>query len=146
MKIVSLGHVVVRVRDRDRSEKFYNGVLGLPICARFDDSGLKMAFFTLGNHHDFAVMEVAGDTGSRSENSIGLDHVAFKIGNSLGELREAKAKLEAAGIKPNPVDHEVTKSLYFKDPDGNGVELYVDASDIWRREPQRVAQLQPLEL
>jgi catechol 2,3-dioxygenase len=54
--------------------------------------------------------------------------------------------LEAAGISTNPVDHEVTKSLYFKDPDGNGVEIYVDASDIWRREPQRVAQLMPLEL
>ena len=146
MKVLSLGHVVVRVQDRERSEKFYNGVLGLPICARFDDSGLKMAFFTLGNHHDFAVMEVAGESGSRSEKSVGLDHVAFKIGNSLGELREAKAKLEAAGITPRPVDHEVTKSLYFKDPDGNGVELYVDASDVWRREPQRVAQLQPLEL
>jgi len=40
----------------------------------------------------------------------------------------------------------VTKSLYFEDQDGNGIELYVDASDVWRREPQRVAQLQPLEL
>ena len=58
----------------------------------------------------------------------------------------AKAKLEAAGITPTPIDHEVTKSLYFADPDGNGVELYVDASDAWRREPQRVAQLMPLEM
>lgn len=151
MKILALGHVVLRVRDRKRSEKFYNGILGLPICARLEDSGLKMAFFTLGNHHDFAVMEVGGEGDGRGENSIGLDHigldhVAFKIGNSLDELREAKSKLEAAGITPNPVDHEVTKSLYFKDPDGNGVELYVDASDIWRKEPQRVAQLQPLAL
>lgn len=146
MKIMSLGHVVLRVRDRERSEQFYNGVLGLPICARLEDAGLKMAFFTLGNHHDFAVMEVGGDGNGRSDNSIGLDHVAFKIGNSLDELRDAKSKLEAAGIAPNPVDHEVTKSLYFKDPDGNGVELYVDASDVWRREPQRVAQLQPLKL
>ena len=38
------------------------------------------------------------------------------------------------------------KSLYFEDPDGNGIEVYVDTSDIWRREPQRVAQLMPLEL
>ena len=57
-----------------------------------------------------------------------------------------KRTLEAAGITPNPVDHEVTKSLYFEDPDGNGIELYVDASDVWRSEPQRVAQLMPLEL
>jgi catechol 2,3-dioxygenase len=145
MKINSLGHVVLRVTDRDRAERFYNGVLGLPLCARLDEGGLKMAFFTLGNHHDFAVMEAKGDR-SGSRTGLGLDHIAFNIGTTLDELREAKAKLEAAGIAPRPVDHEVTKSLYFEDPDGNGVELYVDASDVWRREPQRVAQLRPLEL
>ncbi len=146
MKIKALGHVVLRVTDRARAERFYNGLLGLPICARLDEGGMKMAFFTLGNHHDFAVMEVSGEGSSRSESAVGLHHVAFKIGSSLDELREARAKLEAAGVTPTPIDHEVTKSLYFEDPDGNGVELYVDASDIWRREPARVAQLRPLEL
>jgi len=43
-------------------------------------------------------------------------------------------------------DHEVTKSLYLEDPDGNGIELYVDVSEIWRKDPQRVAQIMPLEL
>lgn len=146
MKIKALGHVVLRVTDCARAERFYNGVLGLPVCAHYDKDGMKMAFFTLGNHHDFAVMEVSGEGSSRSESGVGLDHVAFNIGKSLDELREAKAKLEAAGIKPTPIDHEVTKSLYFADPDGNGIELYVDASDVWRREPQRVAQIGPLEL
>jgi len=146
MKINALGHVVLRVTDRERAVGFYNGVLGLPVCARFDELGMRMAFFTLGNHHDFAVVEVSGAGSTRSADAVGLHHVAFNIGTSLDELREAKAKLEAAGITPNPVDHEVTKSLYFEDPDGNGVELYVDASDVWRREPQRVAQLMPLEL
>lgn len=144
MKIKSLGHVVLRVTDRDRAERFYNGVLGLPLCARFDEGGMKMAFFSLGNHHDFAVMEVKGERSAGR--GAGLDHVAFNIGTTLDELREAKAKLEAAGLTPRPVDHEVTKSLYFEDPDGNGIEVYVDASDVWRREPQRVAQLLPLEL
>jgi catechol 2,3-dioxygenase len=144
MKIKALGHVVLRVTDRDRAERFYNGILGLPLCARFDEGGMKMAFFSLGNHHDFAVMEVKGERSGR--NNAGLDHVAFNIGTTLDELREAKTKLEAAGIAPRPVDHEVTKSLYFEDPDGNGIELYVDASDVWRREPQRVAQLMPLDL
>lgn len=146
MKISALGHVVLRVSNRERAEQFYNGLLGLPICARLDEAGLKMAFFSLGNHHDFAVMEVSGEGSAPGGNRIGLDHVAFKIGKSLDELREAKRHLEAAGVTPRPVDHEVTKSLYFEDPDGNGVELYVDASDIWLREPQRVAQLHPLEL
>ena len=80
------------------------------------------------------------------ETAVGLRHVAFNIGTTLDELREAKAKLDTAGIDSQAVDHEVTKSLYFADPDGNGVEFYVDASDVWRREPQRAAQMQPLEL
>jgi catechol 2,3-dioxygenase len=146
MKIKALGHVVLRVADCARAERFYNGVLGLPVCARLDEHGMKMSFFSLGNHHDFAVMQVSGEGSSHSETAVGLHHVAFKIGDDLGELREAKVKLEAAGIALKPIDHEVTKSLYFEDPDGNGVELYIDASDIWRREPQRVAQLSPLEL
>ncbi|RPI42968.1 MAG: hypothetical protein EHM59_16530 [Betaproteobacteria bacterium] len=146
MKVRALGHVVLRVTNLERAERFYSGVLGLPLCARLDQDGFKMTFFSLGNHHDFAVMEVSGEGSSRSESAVGLHHVAFNIGTTLDELREAKAKLDAAGIAARPVDHEVTKSLYFEDPDGNGVEIYVDASDVWRREPQRVAQLMPLEL
>lgn len=146
MKIKALGHVVLRVTDRERAERFYNGVLGLPICARFDEGGMKMTFFTLGNHHDFAVSEVSGDGTRASMSTAGLEHVAFNIGTTLDELREAKTKLDAAGIATVPIDHEVTKSLYFQDPDGNGIEVYVDASDSWRREPQRVAQVAPLEL
>jgi catechol 2,3-dioxygenase len=146
MKIKALGHVVLRVTDLPRAERFYGGVLGLPVCAHLEGDGVRMAFFTLGNHHDFALMEVSGEGSTQAVSAVGLHHVAFKIGDSLDELREAKTKLEAAGLKLNPVDHEVTKSLYFEDQDGNGIELYVDASDVWRREPQRVAQLQPLEL
>ena len=105
-----------------------------------------MVFFTLGNHHDFAVMQVSGDGKRAGESSVGLDHVAFNIGTNLDELREAKAKLDAAGIAMRPVDHEVSQSLYIEDPDGNGVELYVDGSDVWRQDPQRVAQVKPLEI
>lgn len=146
MKIKALGHVVLRVTDWARAERFYNGLLGLPIMARFDEDGMKMTFFSLGNHHDFAIMEVSGEGSSHAATATGLHHVAFKIGDNLDELREAKAMLENAGVVVTPIDHEVTKSLYFDDPDGNNLEVYVDASDIWRREPQRVAQLAPLEL
>lgn len=58
----------------------------------------------------------------------------------------AYAKVRPAGIVTTPIDHEVTKPLYLADPDGNGVELYVDASDAWRKEPQRVTRIAPLEL
>ena len=77
MKIKALGHAVLKVTDCDRAEKFYNGLLGLPIMARFDEDGMRMTFFTLGNHHDFAVMEVTGEGSSRSETAVGLHHVAF---------------------------------------------------------------------
>jgi catechol 2,3-dioxygenase len=143
MKISALGHVVLRVSDLERAERFYGDVLGLPLCARYDENGLKMAFFTLGNHHDFAVMQADGPIAPATS---GLFHVAFKIGDNLDQLREAKAKLEAAGLAVMSMDHEVTKSIYFTDPDGNGIELYVDASDIWRREPGRVARAVPMEL
>lgn len=146
MKIEALGHVVLRVTDLPRAERFYNGLLGLPICARYDKNGLKMTFFTLGNHHDFAILEVSGEGSSSSPSAVGLFHVAFGIGKDLDDLRAAKAKLEASGIKPATVDHRVTKSLYFTDPDGNGIELYVDASDVWRKDPQSVAYAEPMVL
>jgi len=146
MKIRALGHVVLQVTDRERAEQFYGDFLGLPLCARYDEDGMKMAFFTLGNHHDFAVLEVSGEGDSAGNNAAGLHHVAFNIGTTIEELREAKKKLDAAGIDVQPADHEVTKSLYFQDPDGNGIELYVDTSDVWRHEPQRVAQVGALEL
>jgi len=144
MKIQALGHVVLKVRDRERAEDFYTRVLGLPLVARYEP--MNMAFFSLGNHHDFAVMAVGDGAGAPGEDAVGLQHVAFKIGDDLETLRRAKAHLEAAGLTVVPVDHEVTQSLYFRDPDGNGLEVYVDVSDAWKSEPQRVAQGRPLEL
>ncbi len=146
MKINALGHVVLKVSDLARAEAFYQGVLGLPVCAHYDGDGGQMTFFTLGNHHDFAILEVSGDGGKSSKKEVGLDHVAFSIGTSLDELREAHAYLTEQGITTTPIDHEVTKSLYMSDPDGNGIELYIDASDVWRKEPAKVAQSVPLEL
>ena len=59
MQIESLGHVVIKVRDLERAEAFYNGVLGLPIVARSEQ--MPMTFFSLGNHHDFAVLGLGDD-------------------------------------------------------------------------------------
>lgn len=146
MNIQALGHVVLRVTDRERAERFYGDFLGLPQCARTDREGMKLTFFSLGDHHDFAILEVSGAGQPASETAAGLHHVAFKIGTTLAELREAKRKLEDAGIRVYPVDHDVTKSLYFRDPDGNGIELYVDVSDAWREEPQRIAKAAAFEL
>jgi catechol 2,3-dioxygenase len=145
MKIQSLGHVVIKVRDRARAEAFYAGVLGLPVATRSDS--LKMTFFALGGtHHDFAVLEVGKDAPDADRNGVGLSHVAFKIGDALEALKQAKAELDRAGIACGAADHGVSKSLYMADPDGNRVELYVDQSDAWKRDPAAVAQYKPLVL
>ena len=144
MKVHSLGHVVLKVRNQQRAEALYNGLLGIPIAARY--ARLSATFFTLGNHHDFAVMAVGDDTEAPPAKSAGLAHVAFRIGDSIEELREAKVKLESAGLNIRAYDHAVSKSIYFDDPDGNCIEFYVDSSDAWKQDPQLVAHSEPLQL
>jgi len=145
VEIRQLGHVVLNVRDRDRSERFYTEVLGLAVAARMDMP--PMTFFTLGNHHDFAIAEVGIGAPEVPPNSPGLAHVAFKVGDTLDVLRQAKSDLEARGVEIMfAFDHTVSQSIYITDPDGNAIEVYVDVSDVWRTDPNAVAAIAPLEL
>ena len=146
MQVQLLGHAVLKVRDIEQAEGFYHGVLGLPIAARMQE-GFNMTFFTLGNHHDFAIVGVGPDGPDAADDGPGLFHVAFKVGDSLDQLRTVKKELEAAGVPIELVaDHTVSQSIYVRDPDGNGVELYVDTSDIWKTDPQTVATIGPLDI
>jgi catechol-2,3-dioxygenase len=146
MRVEQLGHAVLKVRDIGRAEDFYHGILGLPVAAR-QREGVSMTFFTLGNHHDLAVIEVGPDGPDAPANAPGLLHVAFKVGDSLDQLRSVKAELEATGVTIDMIaDHTVAQSIYIHDPDGNAIELYVDTSDVWRSEPHAVVTLQPLTL
>jgi catechol 2,3-dioxygenase len=134
----------LKVRDIERSERFYTGVLGLEVAARLEAP--PMVFFTLGNHHDFGIIEV-GDGPDAPPNAPGLFHIAFKVGDSLDELRATKVDLEAAGATVDfAMDHSVTKSVYVRDPDGNMIELYVDVSDRWREDPNLVTVADMIEL
>jgi catechol 2,3-dioxygenase len=142
-----VGHVVLNVRDLDRAVSFYGGVLGLREVGRLRGN---MAFFsaTGTNHHDIAVQAMGPDAPLPRDNTVGLAHVAFKIGDSLDRLRAARAHLEAAGVAIEDVqDHVVSQSIYFRDPDRNLLELYVDADPrIWRENPAAVATALPFEL
>ena len=133
MQVQSLGHVVLKVRDVQRSEAFYGGVLGIPVVGRGTDP-VPMVFFTLGHHHDFAVMELGAHGPSSDRYAAGLGHVAFKIGDSLDEFYTAERELEAAGV---PIlfelEHAATKGMHLHDPDGNEVELFVDVAAVSRR-------------
>ena len=145
MQIQQLGHVVLQVGDLERSERFYTEVLGLAVAARMDEPATT--FFTLGNHHDFAISAIGPDAAAPSPKSPGLAHVAFKVGDCTDDLRRVKAGLDARGTEiVFMADHAVSQSIYVTDPDGNWIELYVDVSDVWRSDPQAVATVAPLSL
>jgi catechol 2,3-dioxygenase len=146
MKVQGVGHVVLKVRSLDRSAAFYAGVLGLREVGRL---GNKMVFFSAGtNHHDLACLEVGPNAPAPPRAAVGLYHVALKIGNSLDELRAAKTLLEVHQVPIRGIsDHVVSQSIYTEDPDGNAVELFVDADPaIWAANPAAVAQVKPLAL
>jgi catechol 2,3-dioxygenase len=145
--IERVGHVVLKVRELARSVPFYTRVLGLREVGRY---GPDMVFFTAhgGNHHDLAIQEVGGQARPADPAAVGLVHVALKIGDSVEALRAAKAELEAAGVPILRMEnHVVSKSIYFCDPDGNELEVYVDSDPgVWRDDPSAVASVQPLAL
>ena len=146
MSVQSLGHVVLKVRDLAVSVPFYRDVLGLHEVARY---GHTMVFFSLGtNHHDLALMALGADAPAPSPDSVGLYHVAFKVGDSLDVLRAMRDHLLQQGVPLLGIsDHTVSQSLYISDPDGIEIELYVDADpSVWRDNPQAVATIGPLDL
>lgn len=138
MKIQGLGHVVLQVRSRERSEAFYTGLLGIPVAVRYEP--VRSTFFSLGDdHHCLAVIEIGEDAPQAPPGVTGLRHIAFRLADAADELPAIMHRLEAAGASvERALDHGITHSLYVKDPDGNTVELYVDVSDAWRADPEAI--------
>ena len=104
-----------------------------------------MAFLSTGNsHHDIAL--VAANSPSSGPGS--LHHLALKVGDSLEDLRHVKQALAASSIIVHmSLDHRVSQGIYISDPDGNLIELYVDADEtLWRHDPSLVANSDPLNL
>ena len=126
--VQELGHVVLKVRDAQRAEDFYGRTLGIPVVGRITEP-VPMTFFTLGHHHDLAVMELGQHGPSSDRYTAGLAHVAFKVGDSIDEFDAVKRDLEAAGVVILfELDHGFAKGMHMHDPDGNEVELFVDVS------------------
>ena len=140
-----VGHVVLKVRDLERSVDWYQRVLGLREVGRFED---KMAFLSWGeNHHDVALMEI-GDVEGPVWPEVGMYHFAIRLEGGDDELREALAHLRREGADlAGMSDHTVSHSLYLRDPDGIEIELYVDTPrEEWEHEPNAVATIKPLQL
>jgi catechol 2,3-dioxygenase len=147
LQVKSLGHVVLRVRDLERSLGFYRDFLGMREAARYRGVMVFLTFGT-GNHHDLGLMQVGLRAADPPPAAVGLYHVAFKVGDHLDELRAWRERIAAAGVPfVGQSDHRVSQSLYVLDPDGIEVELYVDADPaVWRDDPAAVATIRPLAL
>jgi len=148
MKAQYLGHVVFYVKNLEQSLIFYRDVVGFQEVGSV--FGGKAAALTSGRtHHELLLIEVGDVPGPPSGKRRGLYHIGIKVGESLDELRAAKQDLERVGIPIGGMsDHTVSQSLYLQDPDGNEVELYVDAPEVdWKRDPELVlAPIKPLVL
>ena len=119
-----LGHIVLKVRDAQQAKDFYIRVLGLQVA--YEDRQRGMVFLSFGTeHHELALFQLA--TGEPPEaTQPGVHHIAWQLG-SFAELQAAHRELVELGIPVEAtVEHNVTRSVYFFDPDGNRVELYCD--------------------
>lgn len=148
MKAHYLGHVVFYVKDLERSLAFYRDLLGFREIGR-TFGGAAAALTSGRTHHELLLIEVGDTPGPPAGRRRGLYHIGIKVGNSLDELRAAKQEVEQAGFSIEGMsDHTVSQSLYLRDPDGNEVELYVDADEaIWKEKPQAVlSPIKPLRL
>jgi catechol-2,3-dioxygenase len=155
MEIKELGHLVLYVRDLERSARFYRDVLGWRPIFDGAESPVRApvaAFSAPSNrtHHELLLIEVGADaTPVPAGRRVGLYHFGLKVGDSDDELREALATLTEHGVPVRGAsDHGVTHSLYIEDPDGNEIELYIDVAGIdWRADPALVmSPVKPLRL
>lgn len=127
VRIRKLGHVVIRVRDLERSMKFYTEVFNFRVSDRSPEGAVFLT--SVGDHHTVALFPAAGDAvETSSKDAVRLHHFAMEVG-SLDELFEARSYLRERGV---PIVFEGRHrmgghtSLEFLDPDGYQLELYCD--------------------
>jgi catechol 2,3-dioxygenase len=138
---VRIGHVHLKVADLERALAFYCGVLGFELMQRY---GSQAAFVSAGGYHHHIGLNTWESRGGSPPppGSTGLYHVAIlyparaALADALHRLMEAGVPLQGAS------DHGVSEALYLADPDGNGIELYVDRpEDQWPRTPEGELQM-----
>jgi catechol 2,3-dioxygenase len=122
---VRIGHVHLKVADLERALAFYRDVLGFEVTQRL---GRDAAFLAAGGYHHHIALNTWESAGGSPPppGATGLYHLAI-VYPTRAALADALRRLIAAGIPLDGAsDHGVSESLYLRDPDDNGVELYCD--------------------
>lgn len=128
INISKIGHIHIKVSNLKKAEEFYIKIFGFEVSERADN----YLFLTFGKeHHDLALQEIK-NAKRPSGDMTGLYHFAIELEN-LKQLVNIYSKLKKYNIRYTPVDHGISKSIYFSDPDGNGVEVYVDTRQVRKK-------------
>jgi catechol-2,3-dioxygenase len=124
-KVTGLGHVGIYVRDPAPMIEFYSGFLGMSVTDRGPDD--RIVFFSANpaiEHHEFAMV--------RSEDhKTDPQQISFTVA-SLADLRTFYAEILDRGYPVDMVvNHGNAIGCYFRDPEGNVVEVYWHTGKDW---------------
>jgi catechol-2,3-dioxygenase len=130
-----LNHAVLYVRDVARAVAFYERVFGFQVIGSPlpADVGAFMRTSFGENQHDLGLFRVGPDAPGPQPGSVGLYHLAWEV-DEITDLVAARELLIELGAFVGASDHNVTKSLYGKDPDGNEFEvMWSVPRDVWEQ-------------
>jgi catechol 2,3-dioxygenase len=120
----SFSHMGIYVSDPARMEDFYTRVLGFAVTDRGMLGSTPLVFLSRDPREHHQIVLAAGRPGAAGFNPI--NQVSFRMADFAG-LREMHRRLAGEGVKElAPVSHGNALSVYFKDPEGNRIELFVD--------------------
>lgn len=122
---VKLAHIVFRTSQKDTLVNWYRTVLEAEVAL----ANPFLTFLTFDDeHHRIAIVGMPGLETPRQP-AVGLEHFAFTYA-SLGDLLATYERLRSAGILPYwCINHGPNLSFYYRDPDGNQIELQIDVFD-----------------
>ncbi|MBM3222195.1 MAG: biphenyl-2,3-diol 1,2-dioxygenase [Candidatus Tectomicrobia bacterium] len=144
MPIQRVGHVVIKMRDLDAAKRFYGDILGMHITDEREGFGVFFRFDDY--HHDIAVFKVNADAAAPEKNQVGLAHIAL-IADSFDTVKAMYQKLKAHDVPiVRTVDHGVTRSVYFKDPEGNELEIYCEVPEVDWHTVDTIIKADPIDL
>ena len=119
-----LSHCGIYARDVAKQVEFYQRVLGLIVAdSGTSAAGLQFAFLTAAPDHHHQVVFISG----RGEHGVTtVNQLSFKVGD-IDQLKEMFRRARDAGVSGiRQVNHGNALSFYLADPEGNGIEVYMD--------------------
>jgi catechol-2,3-dioxygenase len=119
--IKALGEVALRVNNLERMKGFYQEVLGFEVLGEFPNAALLKIAAGYAGHTQ--VLGLFDRLVSVDQERTTVDHIAFTIG--LLDYDSERKRLEKLGLNIEVKEHEWVnwRSLYFRDPEGNQIEL-----------------------